>query len=96
MIKKFLTLIVIIILSFALFTGCANNSNDNTTDTTDKYEFYEFVYFYEIERAYRIRKWEELKDTNQLKITLEDGTVLLVHSSSCALIKGEVHFPIKR
>lgn len=35
-----------------------------------------------------LKKWTDYEDGDQLQLTLEDGTVMVVHSMNCILYKG--------
>ena len=37
-----------------------------------------------------IRTWTDYDDGEQIQLTLEDGTVLLVHSANCVLYNGQL------
>lgn len=37
-----------------------------------------------------IRTWTDYDDGEQIQLTLEDGTVLIVHSANCVLYNGQL------
>lgn len=84
-IRKTVIAIVLILITACLLVGC----NKQIVDLT-----------YKFDRAYckvgdewidiPIKKWKDYQDGEQLQLTLEDGSVLLVSSFYCILYKGEL------
>lgn len=88
--KKILCLILfIIILAAILF--CCTGCNKQVFDF--EYTF-DTVHIYETGKCYKIKKikkWKDFED-DQLQFVLEDDTVIVVHSTDCAMVKGTCPF----
>jgi len=82
--KLFIIILSIVCLLFisATLTGC----NLEVVDTNYKFDT---VHIYETGKCYKIKTWRDFEDGDQLQVTLEDGTVLLIHSTDCALVHGD-------
>jgi hypothetical protein len=78
-------LLIIVIFLLILFTGC----NKQIIDL--KYKF-DSVHLYEAKKCYKIKSWRDYDDSDQLQVILEDGTTIVLHSTDCALIKGDCPF----
>ena len=89
-----MVLLFIFCLLFFTFilVGC-DVQNTQPVDTnlqfTDINYHFEYVHIYETGKCYKIRSWRDYGNSAQLQVTLEDGTVLLLHSASCALVHGD-------
>lgn len=79
--KKILALILMMLMVIVL-SGC----NYKLVDL--KYNFKK-VHVCEAGKCYEIKNWRDYEDGDQLQVTLEDGTVLLLHSTDCALVHGD-------
>lgn len=85
--KKFLVLIATLVLSITCLVGCNQQV---------------FDFNYRFDKAY-VKIGNEWKDVSvktwndyegeQIQLTLQDGTVLVVHSANCILYNGEL--PLK-
>ena len=82
--KLLITLLAIICLLFitTTLTGC----NYQMLDTNYKFDH---VHIYETGKCYEIKSWRDYEDGDQIQVTLEDGTVMLLHSTDCALVNGD-------
>ena len=81
--KKFIVLIMIIAALFA-FSGCGNKDLWDTVYTYD----YAIVYFPDgTAGRIEIKSWTDYEDGDQIQIIAKDGSVYLVHSSNCVLVK---------
>jgi len=82
--KLLIVLLSIFCLLFVIFalSGC----NAQLIDTNYKFDT---VHIYETGKCYKIKTWRDYDDSDQLQVTLEDGTVLLLHSTDCALVHGD-------
>jgi len=76
-----LTIVCLVFITFAL-SGC----NRQLVDTNRKFEY---VHIYETGKCYEIKSWRDYNDSDQIQVTLKDGTVMLLHSTDCALIHGD-------
>lgn len=83
--KKILVTIVVCFLMVLMLSGC----NRQIVDLNYKFTH---VHFYETGKCYEIKSWRDYEESDQIQITLKDGTVILVHSTDCALIKGNCIF----
>ena len=81
--KKLLSFILLLIV---LITTCSCNKQIIDLEYT-----FDSVHIYETGKCYKIKRWNDY-DGDQLQVILEDGTVILLHSTDCALIKGECIF----
>lgn len=80
-VKLILGLILAVLMLFVI-TGC----NAQLIDTNYKFDT---VHIYETGKCYKIKTWRDYDNSDQLQVTLEDGTVLLLHSADCALVHGD-------
>ena len=76
--------LIIVILIAATLTSCGNKS------------LFDTVYGYDTAiislpdgtvKTIEIKEWTDYEDGDQLQIAAKDGTVYLVHSTNCVLIK---------
>lgn len=77
--------IIILLLLLVSLTGC----NRQFFDTQYKFDH---IYIFEKNETYEVKSWRDFEDGDQIQVTLEDGTVLLLHSSSCILYKGDDNY----
>ena len=79
--KVLITILLIVVMLFCsvILVGC----NAQLIDTNYKFNY---VHLYETDKCYKVKSWRDFEDGDQLQITLEDGTVMLVHSTDCALL----------
>ena len=81
-----MVLLFILCLLFFTFILVGCNYNYQMLDTNYKFDH---VHIYETGKCYKIKTWRDFEDGDQLQVTLEDGTVLLLHSTDCALVHGD-------
>ena len=78
--KKIL-LILLLIVSVIGTSGCGNNEIFDTTYT------FEYVHLHKTNECLKIKAWTDYEG-EQIQVTLEDDTVLLVSNINADLIKG--------
>ena len=80
--KVVITMIVICLL--AALVGCGNRDVFDTVYTYD----YAIVSMPDgTVKKIDIKKWSDYEDGDQIQIIAEDGTVYLVHSTNCVLVR---------
>ena len=79
-------MVLLFILCLLFFTFILVGCNYQMLDTNYKFDH---VHIYETGKCYKIKTWRDFEDGDQLQVTLEDGTVLLLHSTDCALVHGD-------
>ena len=83
--KKIIITITMIIALFML-SGCGNMDMIDTNYTFD----YAIVEFPDGDvRTIEISKWTDYEDGEQIQITAKDGTVYLVSSFNCVLVRDK-------
>ena len=93
---KKLLLILFFIFCLLFFTfvlvGC-DVQNTQLVDTNfqlvDTNYRFEYVHIYETGKCYEIESWRDYGNSAQIQVTLKDGTVLLLHTTDCALVHGD-------
>ena len=81
--KRIKLLIITLLLLISLALTACNKKAFYTQNSYDK------VHILETNECYKIKKWINSSFGEQLEITLEDDTVILISSNNCILIKGE-------
>lgn len=81
--KKIIIAIMALMMMFA-FVGCGNK---DLFDTVYSYD-YAIISLPDgsVEKV-EIKQWTDYEDGDQLQITAKDGTIYLVHSHNCVLVK---------
>ena len=81
--KKIIIAIMALIMMLA-FAACGNK---DLFDTVYSYD-YAIISFPDgsVEKV-EIKQWTDYEDGDQLQITAKDGTIYLVHSHNCVLVK---------
>ena len=82
--KLLIVLLSIFCLLFVIFalSGC----NKQVFDFNYKFDH---VHIYETGKCYEIKSWRDYDDSDQIQVVLKDDSVLLLHSTDCALVHGE-------
>lgn len=80
--KKMIAIVIVLISLFALFS-----CNQMIIDTTYKFD-YAIVSFPDgTSKKIEIASWTDFEDGDQLQIKAKDGTVYLIHSEDCVLVR---------
>lgn len=86
--KKLLTVIVTLMLTFTCFVGC----NKQMIDLNLKFNK-AYVKVGEEWIDLEIKTWTDYEDGEQIQLRLANGTTMIVHSANCILYNGSL--PIK-
>lgn len=81
--KKILAAVAVSIVGAASLAGC-NKQMVDLNLKFDKARINMGDEWIDVE----LKKWTDYEDGDQLQLTLEDGTVMVVHSMNCILYKG--------
>ena len=80
-INKIVSVMVLLIVFLFLITGCGNKDWWDT-----QYTFkYAYCYYDNTVTSYKLDKWTDFEDGDQLQLELDNGNVILVHASRCML-----------
>lgn len=79
-------LIVVLTVLLLIFASVLVGCNKQILDLDYRFTH---VHIYETGECYEIKSWRDYDDSDQIQVTLADGAVLVLHSSSCALVKGD-------
>ena len=74
-----ISLIVVMLFCSVVLVGC----NKQVFDYNYKFNY---IHLYETDECYKIKSWQDYDDSDQIQVTLEDGAIILVHSTDCALL----------
>jgi uncharacterized protein YxeA len=81
--KKILAIIVGLLLPVMCLTGC----NQQVFDFNYKFEK-AYVKIGEEWKMVDVKTWTDYEDGDQFQLTLQDGTVLIVHATNLVLYNG--------
>lgn len=85
--NKIVKTIILIVLSLSAIVSLSGCGNKQIFDTTYTFHTALIDTFNGEVMEVEIAGWRDYDDGDQIQITSKDGTVFLVHSSRCILIK---------
>ena len=81
--KKLITILILMCILLT-FVGC----NYQMVDLNYSFDYAYISYGDGTVEKVEIASWRDYEDGDQIQVTSTDGTVYLVHSESCILVKG--------
>ena len=79
--------IILLCATAALALGISGCGNKDMFDTVHSYDYALVTMPDGGVQKIEIKSWIDYEDSDQLQITATDGTVYLVHSTNCILVK---------
>ena len=81
--KKFIAIIAVVCLLFAM-VSCGNR---DMFDTVYSYDYAIVSLPDGTSKTIEIKQWRDYEDGEQIQITAKDGTIYLVNSVNCVLVR---------